>query len=193
MPLRSVARMTVSPLCACTGTPSTTILTRSSAMSVSVGARSGGLRPWGLGHEAASAVVDHVLELVTVMLEEALHRPGGGIAERADGVSLDVVRHIEQEPQLLAPRLPGEHAPEHAVHPAGALAARRALPARLRHVEARDALEHPHHAGGLVHDDGGAGAERGARGLHRVVVHVGLQHDLARHDRHRDAAGDYRL
>src|SRR5215469_4098664 len=105
MPLLSVARMTVSPLCACIGTPSTTILTRSSTMSVSVCARSGRLRPQGLGHEAASAVVDHVLQLVPVVLEEALHRPGRGIAESADGVPLDVVRHIDQESELLAPRL----------------------------------------------------------------------------------------
>src|SRR5215467_6607662 len=160
MPLRSVARMTVSPLCACTGTPSTTMLTRSSAMSVSVCARSGRLRPLAVGHEAPSAVIDHVLELVTVVLEEALHRPGRGVAEGADGVPLDVVRDIEQQSQLLAARLPGEHALEHAVHPAGALAAGRALPARLRHVEARDALERPHHAGGLVHHDRGSGAER---------------------------------
>src|SRR6516225_11880797 len=177
MPLRSVARMTVSPLCACTGTPSTTMLTRSSAMSVSVRARSGRLRPQPIGHEAPSAVIDHVLELVPVVLEEALHRPGRGVTEGADGVPLDVVRYIEQQSELGAARLPGEHALEHAVHPAGALAARGALSARLHHVETRDALEHPYHAGGLVHDDGRSGAECGARGLHRVVVHVGLEHD----------------
>src|SRR5215831_17689613 len=118
MPLLSVARMTVSPLCACTGTPSTTMLTRSSAMSVSVGARSGRLRSLAVGHEAASAVIDHVFELVTVVLEEALHRPRRGVAERADGVPLDVVRHVEQESELLAPRLPGDDALQHAVHPA---------------------------------------------------------------------------
>src|SRR6516162_8886599 len=122
MPLRSVARMTVSPLCACTGTPSTTMLTRSSAMSVSVRAPSGRLRSQAIGDEAPPAVIDHVLELVPVVLEEALHRPGRGVAEGADGVSFDVIRHIDEQPQLLAARLPGEHALEHAVHPAGALA-----------------------------------------------------------------------
>ena len=40
-------------------------------------------------------------------------------------------------------------------------------------VEARQPLERPHHAGGLVHDDDGAGADRGAGLLDRVVVHVG--------------------
>src|SRR6516164_3747129 len=135
MPLRSVARMTVSPLCACTGTPSTTMLTSSSAMSVSVRARSGRLRPQAIGHEAPSAVIDHVLELVPVVLEEALHRPGRGIAKGADGVPLDVVRYIEQQSQLRAAGLPGKHALEHAVHPASALAAGRALPAGLRHVD----------------------------------------------------------
>src|SRR5215472_8232665 len=129
MPLRSVARMTVSPLCACTGTPSTTMFTRSSAMSVSVRARSGRLRSQAIGHQAPSAVIDHVLELVTVVLEEALHRPRRGIAKGADGVPLDVVGHVEQQAQLLAARLPGEHPLQHAVHPASALAAGGALSA----------------------------------------------------------------
>src|SRR5262249_12414358 len=117
MPLLSVARMTVSPLCACTGKPSTTMLTRSSAMSVSVRARSGRLRPLAVGHEAPSAVIDHVLELVTVVLEEALHRPGRGVAEGADGVPLDVVRDIEQQSQLLAARPSRRHPPWHSGSP----------------------------------------------------------------------------
>ena len=52
-----------------------------------------------------------------------------------------------------------------AVEPAGAFAARRALAARLGVVEARDALEHAHHAGGLVHHDHGRRADRRARRL----------------------------
>src|SRR6185295_12917309 len=87
--------------------------------------------------DAPAAVVDHVLELVPEVLEEALHRPRRRIAERADGVTFDAIRHIEQQAQLLAPALAGDDALQQAVHPAGAFAARRALAARLRHIEAR--------------------------------------------------------
>ena len=56
--------------------------------------------------DAAAAVIDHVFELVPVVLEEALHRPGRRIAERADGVAFDAVGDVEQQVQLLAPRRP---------------------------------------------------------------------------------------
>src|SRR5215471_17770712 len=131
MPWRSAARMIISPFRASTGTPSISMLTRSSAMF------SGRPRAERVGHQAPSAVVDDVLELVAVMLEEALHRPGGGVAEGADGVSLDAIGDVEQQPELLAPRLARQHPLQQPVHPAGALAARRALAAGLRHVEAR--------------------------------------------------------
>src|SRR5438874_13714776 len=124
--------MSISPLRAFTGTPSISILTRSSAMLMS-GRRSGRHpRPRSVAHDAAATVIDHVFELVPVVLEEALHRPGRGIAECTDGVPLDAVRDIEQQVKLLAPRRTGEHAFQQPVHPAGALAARRALAARLR-------------------------------------------------------------
>src|SRR5690606_31054775 len=88
--------------------------------------------------DAAPAVLDHVLELVPEVLQEALHRPRGRVAERADSVALDLVRdvheHVEIGPRALAVDDSGQHTPE----PAGAFAARRALAARLGHVEARD-------------------------------------------------------
>src|SRR5690606_2265797 len=78
---------------------------------------------------------------------------------------------------------------DHAVHPAGALAARGALAAALLHVEARDALAGADHARGLVHDDHRAGAEAGAGLLQRVVVHGQAHHGLAREHRHGRASG----
>src|SRR5580765_1963105 len=134
MPARSVARMIISPLCALTGTPSTSMLTWSSAMCRSCSA-SGRARSLTVGGETPSAVVDHVFEFVPVVLEEALHRPGRRISERADGVPFDAIRHIEEQAELVAPRLTCEYALQHAVHPAGALPARRALATGLRHVE----------------------------------------------------------
>src|ERR1700683_1178124 len=135
--------MIISPFLAFIGTPFTSTLTNSSAI----------LHPWGGGarliDDAAAAVVNHVFELVTVVLEEALHRPGGGIPERADRVSLDAVGNVEEQVQLLAARAAGQHPAQQAIHPARALAAGGALAAGLGHVEARDALENAHHAGGF--------------------------------------------
>src|SRR5579863_4912323 len=125
--------MIISPLRALKGLPLISTLTNSSAMLC---------RPRSklLRDDAAAAMVDHVLELVPVVLEEALYRPRRRIAERTDGVALDVVGDVDEEGKLLAPCLAGEHPLQQPVHPARALAAGSALAAGLRHVEARDAL-----------------------------------------------------
>src|SRR5579863_5667630 len=104
--------MIISPLRAFTGLPLISMLTNSSAMLCRPGSEL-------FLDEAAPAVIDHVFELVPVVLEEALHRPSRCIPERADGVSLDAVGDIDEERQLLAPRLAREHALEQPVHPAG--------------------------------------------------------------------------
>src|SRR5690606_17890785 len=96
------------------------------------------------------------------MPDEALHGPRRGVAECADRVTLDAPRDTVQQVEVLAPPLAGEDAPDYPVHPPGPLAARRALAAGLGVVEAADALQHPHHAGRLVHDHDRAGAEHGA-------------------------------
>ena len=60
------------------------------------------MRPRARGvDDAASAVIDHVFELVAEMLEEALHRPGRRITQAADRVALDAVGDIEQQVQVL--------------------------------------------------------------------------------------------
>src|SRR6186713_489123 len=118
-----------------------------------------------------------ILELIAEVLHEALHGPRRGVAERADRVTLDLVRDVDEHVELLLATLPALDATDDAVHPARAFAAGRALPAGLGVVEARDALENPHHAGRLVHDDDGARAERRSGRTHRVVVHRD-RHDL---------------
>ena len=94
---------------------------------------------------------------------------------------------------MLALPAPCLDAPHHPVHPAGPLAARGALPARLHVVKARDPLRHPHHARGVVHDHDRPGAEHRARRPDGVVVHVDVHHELAREHRHRRAPRDHRL
>src|SRR5512139_3172707 len=133
--------MIIAPLRALTGTPSTSMLTRSSLIpSCRAAARL----------DDAVAVLDVMLELVPEVSDETLHRPRGRVAERADGVAFDVVGDADQQVHVFHAALAGEDAPQRAVQPAGALAARRALAARLHVVEARQALEHPHHVGRIV-------------------------------------------
>src|SRR5512134_3941652 len=142
---------------ALTGTPSTSMLTSSSLMVLFGSGR-------GLPRlDDAAAVLDVVLELVPEMTDEALHRPRRGVAERADGVALDLVGDVDEHVDVGLLALPREDPPERAVEPAGAFPTRRALAAGLRVVEAREALEHLDHAGGLVHDDDRGRAERRAR------------------------------
>src|SRR5512139_2527925 len=154
--------MIMAPLRALTGTPSTSMLTSSSLMpSCRAAARL----------DDAVAVLDVVLELVPEVFDEALHRPRRRVAERTDRVPLDVVRDGDQHVDVLAVPLPRQDPPERAVEPARALAAGRALPAGLHVVEAREPLEHAHHARRLVHDDDRGRTDRRARPLERVVVH----------------------
>src|SRR5690606_4992314 len=128
--------MIIAPLRPLTGTPSTSRLTSSSLMP----SRHAPARP-----DHAVAVLDVVLELVPEMLHETLHGPRRRIAQRADGVALDVVGDADQQVHVLLAPLPRQDPPERAVQPAGALSAGRALAAGFHVVEAREALEHAHH------------------------------------------------
>src|SRR5665213_1516149 len=139
--------MIISPFLALTATPSISTLTNSSAI-LSLQRRR---LDAALRDDTRARMVDHVFELVAVVLQEALHRPRRRIAERADRVPLDVIGDIEQEIQLIAPGVACEHAAQEAIHPTRTLAARRALATGLGHITARATLQHAHHAGGLIH------------------------------------------
>ena len=82
--------------------------------------------------------VDPLFDHMAEMADEALHRPGRGIAERADGVALDLLGHVEQHVDLALLGLTLGHPLQHPPHPAGALAARRALAAAFMLVEMRE-------------------------------------------------------
>src|SRR6185503_6730910 len=74
-----------------------------------------------------SARADAALHLGPEMLDQTLDRPRRGIAQRADRVPLDLLGDVLQRVDLLDARIARHHAFHHAPHPAGALAARRAL------------------------------------------------------------------
>src|SRR5215831_4250269 len=79
--------------------------------------------------------VDALLDDVTEMADQPLHRPGRGIAEGADGVAFDLIAHFEQHIDFPLLGLAFGHALEHAPHPPGALPAGCALSARFMLIE----------------------------------------------------------
>src|SRR3954469_14479505 len=80
--------------------------------------------------QAASPVrCNPVFHLVAEVTEQALDRPGGRVAQGADGVTLDLGRDVQQGVDLFRIGLAGRHALHAPPHPAGAFAARRALTA----------------------------------------------------------------
>src|SRR3569832_51595 len=104
-------------------------------------------------------LVDALLDLVTEMRDQALDRPGGRVAKRAYRVALDLLRLFDQHVDLALLGAAFRHAREHAPHPAGALAARRALATALVLVEIGESRDGADEVRRLVHDDDRGGAE----------------------------------
>src|ERR1700678_2493511 len=63
--------------------------------------------------------VDALLDLVTEMRDQALDRPRRGVAERADGVALDLLCHLEQHVDLALVGATLGHSAQHPPHPPG--------------------------------------------------------------------------
>ena len=144
------------------------------------------------GFRVARVFVDAPLDLRPEVPQQALHRPRRAVAECADGVTFDLLGHVEQHVDFFFLRAAVRHAGEHPPHPAHALAARRALAAALVLVEIRDARHRADDVGRLVHHDHRGGAERrlvlgAAVEIHLEVVAAGRS---GRNERHRRAAGD---
>src|SRR5713226_1040262 len=116
MPSWCAASITVRPLCTWTGLPSTSRLT------VVIGTSD-------VVRYQAALVIDVILELVAEVLDEALHRQRGGIAQCADRAAGNIVRDRHQHLEVLVPALAVLDPVDHAPQPSRALAARRALAA----------------------------------------------------------------
>src|SRR4051794_34416294 len=88
-----------------------------------------------LGVRICSVFVDAPLNLRTEVAQQALYGPGRAVAEGADGVALDLLRHFEQHVDLALLGAAFRHAGQHAPHPAHPFAAGRALAAAFVLVE----------------------------------------------------------
>ena len=93
------------------------------------------------------------------MADQALDRPGGGVAQRADRVAFDLLGDVVEIVDLVDLGIAFAQPLHHPPHPAGALAAGRALAAGFMLIEIRDAADRADDVGGLVHHNHRSGAE----------------------------------
>src|SRR5260370_22676664 len=91
------------------------------------------------------------LEVRAELREEPEHRPRRGVAERADRVAGDAVRDRREQLEIVRLAVAVGDAPRDLLEPAGALAARRALPARLVREELHDPPRRLRDIGLIVH------------------------------------------
>src|SRR6185369_13052083 len=184
-PLARAACITVWPSSASTRSPSMKISTIDRLRDRPLGA----LR---LEPAAAfrAAVDDPVLELVAVLGEDADRRVAGGVAHAADRRAVVRLRDRDQPVDVVELALARDDAVDDLVQPPHALAARRALAARLVMVEADEHLQQADHARAFGDDDHAARAEaRAGAGDARVVELQRLDLGSGQH-LGRDAAGD---
>src|SRR5690242_17732639 len=78
---------------------------------------------------------DALFHLWSEMADQALDRPGGGVAQRTDRVTLDLPRDLVQRIDLADFGPTRHHARHHAPHPPSTFTARRALAAAFVHVK----------------------------------------------------------
>src|SRR5579871_4286656 len=135
-------------------------------------------------------LVDPGFDLVTEMRDQALDRPGCGIAERADRVTFDLLGDFKQHVDLALVGAALGHAGQHPPHPTRSFAARRALAAALMLVEIGDARDRPDQVGRLVHHDYSGRSEAGAQLAQAVEIHRRVDDLLGGHHAHRRAAGN---
>ena len=112
-------------------------------------------------HERARGAVlrDPVFDFMTEMANEALNWPGRRIAKRANGVTFNLLRDVEQLVDIIVMRFAFDHLLEHAPHPAGALPAWRALTAAFMLIEISDPRDGLDQVGRLIHDDHRRGSQ----------------------------------
>src|SRR5687767_4884922 len=141
---------------------------------------------------ATALLADVELELVAEQLDVGHDGHGGRVAERAERLAEDHVADVPQLVDLGKPALAVLELGEDVLHPVRALAAGRALAARLVAVELRHVERQVDHAHLVVDEDAAARADHRAGGGDRFVVERDVEL-IRQHGGHRRSAGDDRL
>lgn len=138
-----------------------------------------------------ACVVTHTsLELGPEVADKALDGPREGLAEGADGVTLDLLGELLEHVNLAAARLAVLEALHDLFGPLGSLAAGRALAAGLVPVELGQPGNGADNISRLVHDDDRRGTKSRLRVLESIVIHQLVVTNLARQDGGGRASGD---
>lgn len=119
-------------------------------------------------------------KLFPEMLGKTLHGEHGRVGECADGAAHHVAADGIEQRQVFHAAFACGDAVDDAVEPARAFAAGGALAAGFFKVEIAQALQGFDHAHVFVHHDNRAGTEHRACFGNRVVIQVGLHHDVGR-------------
>ena len=129
-------------------------------------------------------------KLITEMLGKAADWEDSGIGKGADGAACHLVTDRIQQIQVFHAAFAFYDAVDDAVEPTRTFSTRRTLAARLVVVEVAQTLKGFHHAHVFVHDDNRAGTQHRACFGNRVIVHIGLHHDIGRQNWRRRTAGN---
>jgi hypothetical protein len=135
-------------------------------------------------------LVDTILDLVAVVSDETLDWPGSGIAQGADGVTLDLLGELPQHVDLGVVSLANFHALERVGQPAGSLAARSALSAALVLVELAQPQDRLDDVGRIVHHDHRRCPQPALQLPQGVEVHQHILAELLGQQPHRRSSRD---
>src|SRR5208283_2740311 len=122
------------------------------------------------------------------MTDQPLYRPRGAVCQRADRMTLDLVRNVEQHVHLCYRGVALDHALHDPPYPPETLAARGALAAALMLVEFRQPRDRLHDVRRFIHHDDRRRAESTLDGDEAVEIHQHRLADRLRYYRYRRAA-----
>ena len=135
-------------------------------------------------------ILDALLDVLLEVPHQTLDGPGGGVAQGADGVPLDLAADLLEHRDLPLVGVALLHADEDVLQPGGALPAGGALAARFVLVEVGQAADGGDHVDGVVEHGDRGGAEARSAGAEVVELHDGLVAVVLVEDGDGGAAGD---
>src|SRR5215471_881809 len=195
MPMSAAASMTVFPLVVLTSLPSIVSLI-GSIKTRRLLCWSGGV--WSvvkpinpvLQYYRAPLLHDVRLKLFAILFNKCRRRHRRGVAKGTNGVAHNVAADVENQIEIVLLSLTLLNAVKDLFHPVASFAARAALPAGLVGEKPGEVPRGANHAGGIVHHDDPARAEKTTCGLNGFIIEIYFFEFVRAQNRHRPTARD---